>query len=90
MPLYTYECDKCGEFELLLPIKKMKQHAMCPKCKFQAKRIINTVAIHCDSMNDVKWLPKAVENLQPDGAMKIETRGEYKAYLKKKGIQERS
>jgi len=91
MPTYTFECSKCGEFDVMLPLKKAGQKKlMCPDCKFMAKKVITAPAVQCDSIQDVPWLPSAVNSLMPEGKEKeITTRAEYNSYLKKKGIAER-
>jgi hypothetical protein len=39
-----------------------------------------------DSIIGVPWLKSALGNLQPDGEKPIESRSEYKRYLKEKNI----
>lgn len=93
MPLYDYGCDGCcHEFEITLPMKKAGTIQRCPKCGGSAQRIfiIGHGGIQCDSEGDVKWLKSACRNLLPDGHKPLETRGEYKRYLKEKGIVPRA
>jgi putative FmdB family regulatory protein len=50
MPIYEYECPKCGKFEVVQkitdrPVKAKPDcpHADCPRC---AKRLISAAAFH--------------------------------------------
>ncbi len=46
MPLYDYECKKCGNmFTLVMSIKEheTKKRIRCPKCKSQSVRPIYSV-----------------------------------------------
>ncbi|MBN1150274.1 zinc ribbon domain-containing protein [candidate division WOR-3 bacterium] len=44
MPIYEYECEKCGErFELLLSFDSSSEK-VCPKCGGKAKKIISPSA----------------------------------------------
>lgn len=92
MPTYTYECGRCGKFDVIMPLRKSKQKLYkCPnpECAYMGKKVVTAASVQCDSVNDVVWLPKALENL-PEGADKaITTRSQYKRYLKQKGIVER-
>jgi len=39
MPIYEFECPKCGkQFELTRPMSKAGSAASCPKCKAKARR----------------------------------------------------
>ena len=46
MPIYEYECMKCGEkFELLRRLTDKDDGLKCPKCgKMAAKRVLSTFA----------------------------------------------
>ena len=46
MPIYEYECGKCGEkFELFRPINGDEQEVKCPKCQAEnPQRVISRVA----------------------------------------------
>lgn len=89
MPLYDYECVNCGDRrELFFRLTDIPEQVKCPECGELAVKIIvhGHGAIQCDSVSDVSWLPSAIENLQPDDERPLETRGEYKKYLKDKNI----
>lgn len=45
MPIYEYECPKCGErFSLLRPMRQAQEPAPCPKCREEARRVISQFA----------------------------------------------
>jgi len=79
MPIYEYEC-RCGEkIEVFHKPNRIPKRQRC-KCGMMAKRILSGHgAVHTDG--DVKWLDSAKQNL-PNDAKHIETRGEWKRYLK--------
>jgi putative FmdB family regulatory protein len=85
MPIYQYQC-RCGEIiEKFHKITRIPNTARC-KCGWLAKKIISVHRVQADSINDVKWLPSALQTLQRPGEKPIESRSEYNAYLKKKDI----
>jgi len=90
MPLYSFECTKCGEVqECVFKIDECPVSIPCSQCGDVAKKILSLGhgGIQCDSINDVPWLPSALDNLQPDGEKRLESRSEWKAYLKEKGMR---
>lgn len=85
-PLYEYQCQECNKIhERTFRIVDFPENIPCVECGGRANKIISLGAIQTDG--DVKWLPSAVKVLQPDHERPIATRGEYKRYLKDKGIQ---
>ena len=95
MPLYTFECDKCGDrVEQMFKIKNCPEKFVCIYCGGKLRKII--VAGHgglqLDTSEGCSWLGSARELLQPDDPTEkpIETRSEYKKYLKDHGIVARS
>lgn len=89
MPTYTYLCPHCGETQdRLFPMSDFPDQVQCD-CGKQARKIITPVAVQCDSINDVPWLESACQNLQPDGEKPIQSRAEYKKYLREHHIVER-
>lgn len=52
MPLYEYECERCGEFEAHQRITaRPLRH--CPKCDGQVRRLISLTAGHVVEPNGV-------------------------------------
>jgi len=89
MPLYTYECDTCGnQMDRLFPVHHFPETMPC-KCGDRARKVITVGHGGIQTDGDVKWLASARMNLQPDYEKPVETRGEYKRYLKDRGIVER-
>lgn len=89
MPLYTYHCDDCGEtYDRVFKIEGFPKSVKCPQCGNYAKKVIvhGHGGLQCDSAIDIPWFESAVDNLQPDHERRIETRGEYKKYLKDNGM----
>lgn len=41
MPVYEYECPKCGAFEMVLRISQSDDPQSCPKCGEEAKKLIS-------------------------------------------------
>jgi len=88
MPLFQYECPNCTtEYDQFLPLKQYKTPVPCPTCGRTGRKIIT-----CHVQRDEPtWLDDSVRGcLQDTEAEKpIETRTEYKRYLKDNGITER-
>jgi putative FmdB family regulatory protein len=40
MPLYDYQCGRCGPFKEFRPLSEWNQDAACPNCKGASKRTI--------------------------------------------------
>lgn len=53
MPIYEYECDKCGErFECFRSIRDSDSEIQCPKCgSVNPKRALSTFATVSSSAN---------------------------------------
>jgi putative FmdB family regulatory protein len=82
MPIYQYECKHCGRIqEHITKISNKPKSILCPACEEAAFPIISASgAVHTDG--DVKWLNSARMTLQRDNEKPIETRSEWKKYLK--------
>ena len=87
MPLYTYECCKCGkEMDKIFPLRDCPTEVECVRCRGAAKKILSVGRGGIQTDNDVKWLPSACEVLQRHGERPLETRTEYRQYLKDNGL----
>ena len=89
MPIYEYECVNCGDRkELFFKVDSFPESVKCTQCGEQAVKIIVSGhgGIKCDDAINIPWFESAVDNLQPDGERRVETRGEYNQYMKDKGI----
>ena len=89
MPLYRYECPNCTiEYDQFLKLADYKTPVLCPTCGRIGKKVI-TAQIQRD---EPTWLNDEVRGCLQDTETEkpIETRTEYKRYLKDNGIIERS
>ena len=95
MPIYDYQCQQCGkQYDCFCSIKEYVDGYTpeCPDCgSADSKRVIviGHGGIHCDDGVNIPWLNDHVRGaLQDEDEVKagrekpIETRGEYKKYLK--------
>lgn len=80
MPIYEYKCKRCRRLtERMAPVSDIPERIKCA-CGKMAKRQLSQFAGLTDG--DVTWIPSAARVLQPDGERPIETRGQYKKYLR--------
>jgi len=87
MPIYEYQCKnkRCKKVvEKVHRVDSIPKQVRCT-CGSMARRIPSLGAIKCDSINDVKWLPSALETL-PNSAQHISSRGEHERYLKENNL----
>jgi len=86
--IYVYECQSCGDVhERIYHVDDFPTTVECPECGSTARKIITAPAIQCDE--SPTWLESACKTLLPDDHRPIETRGEYKRYLKENHVVER-
>jgi putative FmdB family regulatory protein len=86
MPIYSYEC-RCGKkHEVFHKINRVPKKHRC-SCGWMAKKVIGSGGIQCDSVNDVKWLPSACKVLQKHGEAPLQSRSEYRKYLRDNHLQ---
>ena len=85
MPFYDYECSKCGQItEKIYPIEACPEKISCI-CGGMAKKIIGSGGLQTDG--NVPWLASVIDQLKPDYDKKpVETRTEFKKYLKSHGL----
>lgn len=85
MPIFEYSCPKCHKTtERIYKITHIPKTIKC-ECGHTAKKILSRGNIQTDS--DIKWLPSASEALVKHHEKPLETRTEYKDYLKKNGLE---
>ena len=85
MPLYEYECQKCGKkMEKVFPIKDCPRTVGCIHCRGEAKKILSATAIQTDG--DVSWLASACDTLLTPKEPRLTTRTEWRECLKRKGL----
>jgi putative FmdB family regulatory protein len=39
MPMYVFDCQECGSFELARPMAEASTRALCPSCQREARRV---------------------------------------------------
>jgi putative FmdB family regulatory protein len=87
MPAYDYLCP-CGEKQERFFRVADKPDTVPCKCGGTATKQLSIGGIQGDELPLYLRHPEALGCLQPKGERPIETRGEYKKYLKAKGIEE--
>lgn len=87
MPLYTYECKSCGKgFDKVYPIKDYPRETSCDYCGESAKKVLSIGHGGIQTDNDVTWLPSACDVLQRPTEPRLQTRSEWRDYLKKESL----
>lgn len=82
MPLYSFECQKCKVIkDKFFHIEDCPESIIC-ECGEQAKKILTAGHGGLQTDDKVPWLNSAVQVLQRNGERPLQTRGEYKTYLK--------
>lgn len=91
MPLYQYQCSKCGEItEHFCKIADKPETIEC-RCGSVAQKILSAAKVLGDDMPAWMRHPEALGCLQNrNDRNKITTRSEYNRYLKTHGIAESS
>lgn len=84
MPIYEYKCS-CGRVLVALrSIKDRENPVDCDRCGGKAEFVISSPTVLLDTIRDVPWL-RDFARTRPEarfGKKQIETRTEYKKYLK--------
>ncbi|MFF8973569.1 FmdB family zinc ribbon protein [Streptomyces sp. NPDC014995] len=44
MATYEYSCERCGSFDVKLPIGTAPSHQICPQCSSRARRVYSSPA----------------------------------------------
>lgn len=93
MPIYEYQCIKCGKItEKFFKVSECDSRPLveCDSCRHAAYRIISAPVVHSEKP---LWLDDSVRGaLQDEDALRygrekpIETRAEYEKHLKDNGI----
>jgi len=87
MPLYTFECPDCGEFDKFYRIKDMPERTECPECGTNSKKVI--VKGHGGYQRpDAEWIRGVSNMFEDDGFAPVQTRDELvKFYDNNKNIR---
>lgn len=94
MPLYDYKCKECnGEFELYTTLDRWNDTIPCSECGGECERVIVKRGHGGVLRDDPVWLDNGVramlQDLDDPSTKPIQTRQEWKKYLKDNGIAEK-
>lgn len=90
MPIYDYECSKCGHIRERYANVNTK-YLKCPKCQGSSKRLISASGVYTGNQ-DADWI-KSVREVVGDETRegrefkRDPTRANYKRWMKKKGLR---
>lgn len=85
MPLYEFQCRSCNALnERIFSVANLPEEIPC-ECGGVEKQNVGCAILR----DEPTWLPSARKTLQGDNEKPLESRSEYKQYLKKHGIEER-
>ncbi len=90
MPLYQWKCPDHGEFEATYKMDTKPDTAPCPVCNAGSRQVVCIGGVQGDEMPAWFQHPHARGCLQSAGERPIETRTEYRKYLKDHNIGEYS
>jgi putative FmdB family regulatory protein len=86
MPIYEYECQKCGTFEVSQRITE-KQLGKCPTCKGKVKKLISNTSFQLKGtgwyITDYARKGQNGESKSANGAQSSESKTESKSDTKK-------
>jgi putative FmdB family regulatory protein len=94
MPVYDFECTKCGEVKEVILFDVNINEQECPICSGTAKKIISAGGTNCFN-EDADWIRSITEVVDKDGGrhcqefLKRPTRANYKKWMKKEGVRHR-
>lgn len=90
MPVYDWECLKCGTvFEA---IRQVDETADCPNCGGETKRLISVPGVNCHN-EDADWIRSVTEVVDKEGGraaqefLKNPTRTNYHNWMREEGIR---
>lgn len=90
MPLYTYQCRKCGKvMDKVYPMDNCPRVVGCISCRYAADKILSVGHGGIQTDGGVKWLPSACETLQTKQERRerpLTSRTEWRECLKKKRL----
>jgi putative FmdB family regulatory protein len=44
MPIYVYQCEQHGEFDMILPVSECDKEQKCPECGVDCSNIISSTS----------------------------------------------
>ncbi len=90
MVIYDYECFDCTHrIEHICHMDDRPEFIACPECSGNMRQIILAPAIQCDDAVNIPWLQDFARTRKEArfGGRPIQTRKEYKQYLKDKDLR---
>lgn len=90
MPIYDYECSKCGKIRERFANMDTR-YLKCPKCGGNSKRIISAAGVYTGN-DDATWLKSVREVVGSEtregrAFLKDPSRSNYKRWMNKKGLR---
>jgi putative FmdB family regulatory protein len=92
MPIYDYECDKCGTITEHILNTSDSEHSINCSCGGQANKIISASGAFCAN-EDAAWIRSVTEVVDKEGGVaaqrfvKDPTRRNYKEWMKETGVR---
>ncbi len=81
MPLYDYECLRCGEaFEAFRRIEE-REYALCPKCGFIAEQVLKQAKRDFTHRIEGWW-----RDISPEGPVYVRSKRHLKELCKRHGV----
>lgn len=80
MPVYEYECQRCGDFEKMVSSMKDHQPVVDCDCGGKAKQVFNS-----PSNITLDWAPFWAEHMSHEGVW-VTSRRHHNEELKKRGL----
>jgi len=90
MPIYAWNCALHGEFESFYKMADKPKQAPCPDCGAESRQVLTIGGVEGDELPPWFRHEHARGCLQSSGEKPIESRSEYKKYLRDRGIVESS
>lgn len=92
MPIYDYQCSKCGHTEERFESIGTTM-VVCPRCKNLARRIVSTRSVNTAN-EDAPWIRSVIEVVDKDSKkphvvefLKNPTRTNYRRWMKGEGLR---
>lgn len=88
LKIFDFECYQCGHIHEEIVDNEI-QNLPCPKCNGLSRKIITVGHGGLQTDTNCTWLESACMTLLKPGEKPLETRDEYKRYLKQNDIIEK-
>ena len=88
LKIFDFECYQCGHVHEEI-VEADTKNLPCPKCNSLSRKIITFGHGGLQTDTNTTWLPSACITLLRPGEKPLQTRDEYKRYLKANDIREK-